>query len=100
MTSAVEKSCSLLVLTDRATSFQEIKEGLEGSDPQAKVEALKRACMAIIAGEVIPQLFISIVRYVLPSEDHNIQKLLLYYLVCTELQLHVCLHSCTLGSRS
>lgn len=28
-----------------------------------------------------PQLFITIVRYVLPSEDHTVQKLLLLYLV-------------------
>ena len=81
MASSVEKSCSLLVLGDRPTSHAEIKDALEGSDPEAKVQAMKRAVMAIIGGEIMPQLFITIVRYVLPSEDHNVQKLLLYYLV-------------------
>lgn len=81
MASSVEKSCSLLVLADRPTSHAEIKDALEGSDPEAKVQAMKRAVMAIIGGEIMPQLFITIVRYVLPSEDHNVQKLLLYYLV-------------------
>ncbi|KAL2549235.1 Coatomer subunit beta-1 [Forsythia ovata] len=36
--------------------------------------------MLLLNGETLPQLFITIVRYVLPSEDHTIQKLLLLYL--------------------
>ncbi len=81
MASSVEKTCTLLVLADKQASYAEIKDALEGNDPEAKATAMKKAVMAIIAGEAIPQLFIQIVRYVLPSEDHNIQKLLLYYLV-------------------
>ncbi|KAG1655263.1 hypothetical protein FOA52_009820 [Chlamydomonas sp. UWO 241] len=41
---------------------------------------MKKAVMAILNGEQMPQLFITIVRYVLPSEDHAVQKLLLLYL--------------------
>ena len=37
--------------------------------------------MMLLNGEQIPALFITIIRYVLPSEDHTIQKLLLLYLV-------------------
>lgn len=36
----------------------------------------------ILSGEQLPTLFITIVRYVLPSENHVVQKLLLLYLVC------------------
>ncbi|KAI3911420.1 hypothetical protein MKW98_010307 [Papaver atlanticum] len=78
----MEKSCSLLMHFDKGTPAlaNEIKESLEGSDVVAKVEAMKRAVMLLFNGETLPQLFITNVRYVLPSEDHTIQKLLLLYL--------------------
>lgn len=78
----MEKSCTLLVHFDKGTPAlaNEIKEALEGNDVEAKVEALKKAIMLLLNGETIPQLFITIIRYVLPSEDHTIQKLLLLYL--------------------
>ena len=47
---------------------------------EAKLEAMKNAIMLLLNGETIPQLFITIIRYVLPSEDHTVQKLLLLYL--------------------
>ena len=81
MANAVEKSCSMLVHCDRQYSFAEIKEALEGSDTEAKIGAMKKAVTMLLSGEHMPQLFITIVRYVLPSEDHTVQKLLLLYLV-------------------
>ncbi|XP_030971844.1 coatomer subunit beta-2-like [Quercus lobata] len=82
----MEKSCSLLVHFDKATPAlaNEIKESLEGNDVESKIEALKKAIMLLLNGETIPQLFITIIRYVLPSEDHTIQKLLLLYLELIE----------------
>ncbi|GFQ00398.1 coatomer subunit beta-1 [Phtheirospermum japonicum] len=78
----MEKSCSLLVHFDKGTPAlsNEIKEALEGNDVQAKIDAMKNAIMLLLNGETLPQLFITIVRYVLPSEDHTVQKLLLLYL--------------------
>ncbi|XP_021720335.1 coatomer subunit beta-1 [Chenopodium quinoa] len=78
----MEKTCTLLVHFDKGTPAlaNEIREALEGSDVPAKVDAMKKAVMILLNGETIPQLFITIVRYVLPSEDHTIQKLLLLYL--------------------
>jgi coatomer subunit beta len=61
-------------------SFTLTKEHLEGNDVPAKIDAMKKAIMLLLNGETLPQLFITIVRYVLPSEDHTIQKLLLLYL--------------------
>ena len=78
---AVEKSCSMLVYSDKPASAKEIKSALEGSDPLAKAEAMQNAIAMILNGEQLPALFITIVRYVLPSEDHTVQKLLLLYLV-------------------
>ncbi|KAJ7568643.1 hypothetical protein O6H91_01G041900 [Diphasiastrum complanatum] len=78
----MEKSCSLLVHFDKGTPAlaNEIKEALEGNDTARKVDAMKKAVMLLLNGETLPQLFITIVRYVLPSEDHTVQKLLLLYL--------------------
>ncbi|KAL8557836.1 hypothetical protein ACS0TY_005073 [Phlomoides rotata] len=78
----MEKTCSLLVHFDKGTPAlaNEIKEALEGSDVSAKADAMKNAIMLLLNGETLPQLFITIVRYVLPSEDHTVQKLLLLYL--------------------
>ncbi|CAK7354178.1 unnamed protein product [Dovyalis caffra] len=78
----MEKSCTLLVHFDKGTPAiaTEIKEALEGSDVSAKVDAMKKAISLLLNGETLPQLFITIVRYVLPSEDHTVQKLLLLYL--------------------
>jgi coatomer subunit beta len=81
-TSSVEKSCTMLVHSDKPVSAGEIKEALEGNDSEAKIVAMKKAVIMLLSGEQMPQLFITIVRYVLPSEDHQIQKLLLLYLVC------------------
>ncbi|KAK6912311.1 Clathrin/coatomer adaptor, adaptin-like, N-terminal [Dillenia turbinata] len=82
----MEKSCTLLVHFDKGTPTlaNDIKEALEGNDVHAKVDAMKKAVMLLLNGETIPQLFITIVRYVLPSEDHTIQKLLLLYLEIIE----------------
>lgn len=62
-------------------SQNEIRIALESNDEDAKVEAMQKAITAILAGEQFPALFITIVRYVLPSENHMVQKLLLLYLV-------------------
>ncbi len=81
MATKVEKSCSFLVHNDKPASANEIKAALEGSDSAEKVHAMQQAITMILNGEQMPALFITIVRYVLPSEDHTVQKLLLLYLV-------------------
>ena len=42
------------------------------------------AIAQLLGGEPAAQTFITIIRYVLPSEDHTIQKLLLLYLVSAQ----------------
>ena len=86
-------STALQVYSDRPASSNEIKEALEGHDLEAKVEAMQKAISMLLNGEQLPALFITIVRYVLPSEDHTVQKLLLLYLVSFEGSL-----PCTCGT--
>lgn len=77
-----EKVSTFLVTSEKAQSSQnEIRLALESSDDEAKVQAMQKAIAALLSGEQLPQLFITIVRYVLPSENHMVQKLLLLYLV-------------------
>ncbi|XP_010483206.1 PREDICTED: coatomer subunit beta-1 [Camelina sativa] len=82
----MEKSCTLLIHNDKASPAvaNEIKEALEGNDVEAKIDALKNAIMLLLNGETLPQLFITIIRYVLTSQDHTIQKLLILYLETIE----------------
>eukprot|EP00884_Botryococcus_braunii_P022038 jgi/Botrbrau1/8518/Bobra.0029s0022.1 len=83
-TMSVERSCTMLVYSDKPGSATEIKEALEGNDAAAKVQAMQRAITMLLNGEQLPALFITIVRYVLPSDDHTLQKLLLLYLETIE----------------
>jgi coatomer subunit beta len=79
---STEQTCTFLVTADtRPASSAEIKAALESGDPDAVRGALQAAIGALLAGEPLPGLFITLVRYVLPSEDHAVQKLLLLYLV-------------------
>ncbi|KAK9813120.1 hypothetical protein WJX72_009365 [[Myrmecia] bisecta] len=85
MAISVERSCTMLVhMPGAPASANEIKEALEGNDGTAKVQAMQKAIMMLLNGEQLPALFITIVRYVLPAEDHTIQKLLLLYLETIE----------------
>ena len=61
-------------------SQNEIRKALESGDDEQKIEAMQQAIAALLNGEQLPALFITIVRYVLPSENHFVQKLLLLYL--------------------
>ncbi len=78
-----EKVSTFLVSAEKSAqaSQNEIRVALESSDDQAKIDAMRKAVAALLNGEQLPQLFITIVRYVLPSENHLVQKLLLLYLV-------------------
>lgn len=77
-----ERLCTFLVAADKSgATATEIREALESSDDDAKVEAMERAISALLTGEQMPGLFMTIVRYVMPSQNHTIQKLLLLYLV-------------------
>jgi len=74
----------MLVHFDKPASPNELKEAFEGNDNDAKVAAMKKLVISMLNGEQLPGLFITIVRYVLPCDDHNVQKLLLLYLETIE----------------
>ncbi|RXI09785.1 hypothetical protein DVH24_021192 [Malus domestica] len=48
--------------------------------PRSSPTSLSQAIMFFLNGDTIPHIFITIIHYALPSEDHTVQKLLLLYL--------------------
>jgi len=68
--------CPILVNFDKSSPKleNEIKDRLEHGDIREKRDALRKALKIVLNGDPFPQLFITVIRYVLPSEDHAIQK--------------------------
>lgn len=77
----MEKPCSLLILYDKGEPPQlnELKIALEKGTNEEKADALKKIIMFTLNGEPLPQLLMVIIRFVMPSQDHAIKKLLLLY---------------------
>jgi len=57
----------------------QIKMDLEKGDTKIKTEALKKIIYMILNGEKIQGLLMTIIRFVLPSQDHMIKKMLLIF---------------------
>ena len=60
-------------------SEQQLRTDLEKGDGKTKVAALKKVIQMILNGEKLPNLLMTIIRFVLPSQDHMIKKLLLIF---------------------
>eukprot|EP00040_Diaphanoeca_grandis_P026421 m.147900 g.147900 ORF g.147900 m.147900 type:complete len:940 (+) comp30569_c0_seq2:169-2988(+) len=60
-------------------SEQELKKDLEQKKVDIKIEALKKVIRMIMAGERFPSLVMTIIRYVMPNDDHMLKKLLSIY---------------------
>lgn len=51
----------------------------EMGDTKTKIEALKKTIQLILNGEKMPSLLMTIIRFVMPLQDHTIKKLLLIF---------------------
>ena len=51
----------------------------EKGEIKSKTEALKKVIIMILNGEKLPGLLMTIIRFVLPLQDHTIKKLLLVF---------------------
>lgn len=79
--SVTEQPCYTLISTpdsDLPTQEQLQKE-LETGDIKAKIDALKKVIYIILNGEKLPKILMTVVKFVLPLQDHNIKKLLLIF---------------------
>ena len=51
----------------------------EKGDNKTKIEALKKTIQMILNGEKLPGVLMTIIRFVMPVQDHTIKKLLLVF---------------------
>eukprot|EP01112_Ceratiomyxa_fruticulosa_P016820 TRINITY_DN5132_c0_g1_i1.p1 TRINITY_DN5132_c0_g1~~TRINITY_DN5132_c0_g1_i1.p1 ORF type:complete len:963 (-),score=223.46 TRINITY_DN5132_c0_g1_i1:118-3006(-) len=77
----VEKPCTVLIHYDKGEppALTELRTQLETGNTELKADALKKVILYHLNGEPLPQLLMTIIRFVLPSRDHTIKKLLLLY---------------------
>lgn len=57
----------------------QLKADLENGDLRAKTEALKKVIQMIVNGEKMPSLLMTVIRFVMPLQDHMIKKMLLIF---------------------
>ncbi|EDW33806.1 GL27037 [Drosophila persimilis] len=57
----------------------QLKQDLEKGDTNHKIETLKKVIKLLLNGERYPGLIMTIIRFVLPVQDHTIKKLLLIF---------------------
>ncbi|KAG8229001.1 hypothetical protein J437_LFUL009164 [Ladona fulva] len=79
---AVEQPCYTLInlpSDSEPPNELQLKQDLEKGDVKTKIEALKKTINMIISGERLPGILMTIIRFVLPLQDHTIKKLLLIF---------------------
>jgi coatomer subunit beta len=76
-----ERPCTLLIHqhSSEPLRIQQVKQIFESGTDEEKIAALQKTITLIIAGEPLPQLLMHIIRFVMPSKNHTIKKLLLIY---------------------
>jgi len=57
----------------------QLRADLEKGDVKTKIEALKKVIFMLLSGEKLPGLLMTIIRFILPLQDHTLKKLLLVY---------------------
>eukprot|EP00842_Homolaphlyctis_polyrhiza_P006041 jgi/Hompol1/6438/HPOL_003533-RA len=58
---------------------QELRAQLENGKDEVKIEALKRILLIMLNGDPMPQLLMHVIRFIMPSRDKTLKKLLLLY---------------------
>lgn len=75
--------------TASRTTVNEFKSLLEKSKDDVKISTMKRIIVAILNGDPMPDLLMHIIRFVMPSRNKELKKLLYFYWeVCPKLDDH------------
>ncbi|XP_071042974.1 LOW QUALITY PROTEIN: coatomer subunit beta-like [Parasteatoda tepidariorum] len=80
--SAADQICYTLISAPSDTeqpNEMQLKMDLEKGNIKTKIEALKKTIHLILNGEKFPSILMTIIRFVLPLQDHTIKKLLLIF---------------------
>ena len=62
-----------------APNEMQLKQDLEKGDTKTKIEALRKTIYMILNGDKLPGMLMTIIRFVLPSQDHTLKKMLLIF---------------------
>ncbi|XP_048767337.2 coatomer subunit beta-like [Ostrea edulis] len=82
MSTMAEQPCYTLINIPsdaEPPSEMQLRQDLEKGDIKTKTEALKKTVQQILNGEKLPSLLMTIIRFVMPIQDHMIKKLLLIF---------------------
>lgn len=75
--------------TSSKTSVSEFKSLLEKSKDEVKISTMKQIIIAVLNGEPMPDLLMHVIRFVMPSRNKELKKLLYFYWeVCPKLDEH------------
>lgn len=75
--------------TAAKSSVSELKTLLEKSKDDVKIATMKRIIIAVLNGDSMPDLLMHIIRFVMPSKNKELKKLLYFYWeVCPKLDQH------------
>lgn len=75
--------------TAAKTSVNEFKTLLEKSKDEVKINTMKRILITMLNGDPLPDLLMHIIRFVMPSKNKELKKLLYFYWeVCPKLDDH------------
>lgn len=82
MSTVAEQPCYTLINIPTDTeplNELQLKQDLEKGNAHTKIDALKKTIHMILSGERLPGLLMTIIRFVLPLQNHTIKKLLLIF---------------------
>lgn len=69
-------------------TLQELKTHLEKGTDESKVETMKRILTIMLNGDPMPTLLMHIIRFIMPSKNKQLKKLLyFYYEICPKLDV-------------
>lgn len=75
--------------TATKTTVNEFRNLLEKGKDDVKIDAMKRILVTIINGDPMPELLMHIIRFIMPSKNKELKKLLYFYWeVCPKLDDH------------
>jgi len=83
MTTAAEQACYTLInlpTDSEIPNEMQLRQDLDKGDLKTKIDALKKVIQLILNGEKMsPSLLMTVIRFVMPLQDHTIKKLLLIF---------------------
>ena len=81
MSSSIDKNCTFLVATDRSSSLtqEDICKDIESGEIPLKIRGLKNAVLALMGGESMPRILMTVIRFCINCDDKQVKKLLMLY---------------------